>query len=71
MKEYYVSLCRELVGYYVKFLAPSEEIVREHCVMYFGKLWCYVYTNDTTIKEYNGVVINENDPIRLVVPEWE
>ena len=74
MKIYYVSLVRGLVGYYVKFLAPSETIVRMHLAKYFGRLWCSIYswTDLEKLKtQYNTTVINEDKPIKLLTEEWE
>lgn len=44
LNTYYVTLVRSLSGLCVKFRAPSEAIVRQHCALYYGKLWCSVYT---------------------------
>ena len=44
MQTYYVSLVNGLNGYYVKFEAASEDLVRDYAVKYFGRLWCEVYT---------------------------
>ena len=74
MHTYYASLVRGLRGYYVKFKAPSEEIVRMHLSKYFGRMWCSVYTQDEIIEIANKHavnVINEEDPISLLTEEWE
>lgn len=65
MNTYYVSLCRGLFGYYVKFTADSEDTVRKHCAEYFGRLWVSVYTEKPSSDRYKSIVINEKDPIEL------
>ena len=71
MKIYYLSLCRGLVGYYVKFVASSEAVVRRHAELYFGKLWCSVYTDayfhEVIRRRYPKAskVINNQTPIEL------
>lgn len=79
LKIYYVSLCRGLIGYYVKFVAPSEDAVRNHVSRYFGRMWCSVYTEayfyEVLRKKYprNSKVINRDDPVILEDEEglWE
>lgn len=74
MHTYYVSLVRGLSGYYVKFRAPTEEIVRMHLSKYFGRMWCSVYTQDEIVElanKYTVNVINEENPICLLTAEWE
>lgn len=77
MNTYYLSLVRGLTGYYVKFTAPDEETVREHAAMYFGKMWCSVYTEAyffEVIKKrpWPARVVNRSYPIDLSHgPEWE
>ena len=74
MHTYYASLIRGLTGYYVKFRAPAEEIVRMHLSKYFGRMWWSVYTPDEIVElanKYTVNVINEEDPICLSTDEWE
>ena len=71
MHTYYASLVHGLIGYYVKFRAPSEEIVRMHLLKYFGRMWCSVYTQDELANKYTVNVINEEDPINLLTEESE
>jgi len=74
MYTYYVSLVRGLTGYYVKFRAPAEEIVRKHLSKYFGRMWCSVYTPDEIAElanKYTVNIINEENPICLLSDEWE
>ena len=74
MRTYYASLVRGLIGYYVKFKAPSEEIVRMHLSKYFGRMWCSVHTQDEIVElanKYTVNVINEEDPINLLTEGWE
>ena len=72
---YYVSLVRGLIGYYVKFTADNENIVREHCAEYFGRLWCSVYDEKYFLEHiYTPAckIINEDKPIHLgCYWEWE
>lgn len=71
MNIYYVSLCRGLMGYYVKFEAPSEEAVRNHVARYFGRIWCSVYSEayfyEVLRKRFpdQSRVVNANRPIIL------
>ena len=71
MNEYYISLCRGLTGYYVLVLAESEEVVRQHAVEYFGKIWCNIYSSayfrEVICKRYPGAsrVVNRSKPIDL------
>ena len=75
METYYLSLCQGLVGYFVKFLAPSESAVRQHAAKYFGKLWCSVYTESyfhevlrrrhgtsgtKVVNPYKPIIVNED-----------
>ena len=72
-KIYYVSLVKGLLGYYVKFIAPDEDIVRMHCAEYFGRLWCSVY-DANRISNIRGSFkcINEDNPIDLSSGwQWE
>ena len=76
MNTYYASLVRGLCGYYVKFRAPDEMVVREHLCKYFGRMWCSVYSPDHMVsmcKQYatDIHIINEDDPIELTVADWE
>lgn len=79
MNIYYLSLCRGLVGYYVKFQAESEDVVREHAAMYFGRMWCTIYTEayfrEVLCRRYPKAsrVVNRNNPIVLTGDnaEWE
>lgn len=74
MHTYYASLVRGLLGYYVKFRAPAEEIVRRHLSKYFGRMWCGIYTQDEIVELANKFtvnVINEEDPINLVTEDDE
>lgn len=66
MNVYYVTLVRSLTGYCVKFVAPSDDIVRQHVSLYYGRLWCSVYSHKPSEK-----CINENNPILLEEVEWE
>lgn len=79
MKTYYLSLCRGLSGYYVKFIASDEEVVRRHAVKYFGKIWCTIYTEayfyEVIKKRYptTSKVVNRNDAVVLSddTGDWE
>lgn len=74
MHTYYASLVHGLLGYYVKFSAPAEGIVRMYLSKYFGRMWCSVYTQDEIVElanKYTVNVINEEDPISLLTEEWE
>ena len=74
MYTYYVSLVRGLTGYYVKFRAPAEEIVRKHLSKYFERMWGSVYTPDEIVElanKYTVNVINEENPICLLTDDWE
>jgi len=72
---YYVSLVNSLFGYYLKFNAYSEEIVREHLLEYYGKLWCSIYSEQEfkSSRYYTPAkVINEDAPIKLYNRyDWE
>lgn len=68
MNFYYVSLCRDLIGYFILFEAPDETVVREHLSKYYGKMWCSVYTEKPT--KFNPKIIN-NTPIVLNSEDWE
>lgn len=68
MHNYYVLLVRGLVGYYVKFSAPSEEIVSENTWYAYSKLPCKVYNQDdidALAAKHTVCIINEEDPIIL------
>lgn len=79
MKVFYLSLSRGLVGYYVKFEAISEEVVRRHAAKYFGGMWCSVYTEayfmEILRKKYPHAtrVVNRDRPIILsgTSGDWE
>lgn len=72
LKRYYISLCRGLIGYYVAVDAADIEVVRQHAMKYFGKLWCSVYTEPYDKNGAKCIIINENDPIILGdCPDWE
>lgn len=76
MNKYYVSLVRGLVGYYVLFEAPNDEVVRKHCGEYFGRMWCSVYDEAYFMQRIAGrygteKVINADRPIVLESWEWE
>jgi mannosyltransferase OCH1-like enzyme len=76
---YYLSLARGLVGYYVKFKAPNEDVVRNHAAKYFGRLWCSVYQDiafagvleRAARRGDSCIVINDNKPILLTGEEGE
>jgi len=74
-KNYYVSLVRSLFGYYLKFNAYSEEIVRRHLLEYYGKLWCSIYSEQefkSSPYYTRAKVINEDAPIELYNHyDWE
>lgn len=68
MKNYYVSLVRGLLGYYVKITANSENVVRDYCHKYMGRMWCSVYPEDSLNEmksKFTVMVINEDRPIKL------
>ena len=79
MKTYFLSLTRGLVGYHVKFQAPSEEAVRKHAERYFGQMWCTIYTEayfyEVLRRRYPKAsrVVNGRYPIVLTDEEgmWE
>lgn len=52
---YYISLCRELVGYCIVVSARNEIEARKHAVKYFGKMWCSVYSSAGTMKVIGGI----------------
>ena len=74
-KNYYVSLVYSLFGYYLKFNACSEEIVRGHLLEYYGKLWCSIYSEQefkSSPYYTRAKVINEDTPIKLYNQyDWE
>jgi hypothetical protein len=78
-KIFFISLCRGLVGSYVKVLARDEDTVRRHAAEYFGKLWCSVYTEayfyEILRRRYGTKqtrIINLQHPIDLTAGwEWE
>lgn len=76
-KVFYVSLCRGLSGWYVKFEAESEEVVRQHCAAYFGRMWCEVYSEayywEVLRKRYPRAtrVVNRDKPIVLQGDNWQ
>lgn len=66
MENYYVSLVKGLQGNYVKFLACNEEVVRDYCLQYMGKMWCSIYTESQINNfKFKCNVINEDKPITL------
>lgn len=72
METYYLSLVRGLIGYYVKFKAPSSAAVSCHAATYFGKMWCSVYSEAyflEVLRRKHGTVktkvVNPYDPIYL------
>lgn len=69
MNQYYLSLSRGLVGYYVLFEAPEEEYVRKHAELYFGGVWCSVYPADHEFVS-EPKIINEESPI-ILENGWE
>lgn len=72
MKVYYASLVRGLIGYYVKFYAQDEMVVRRHLGLYFGRMWCSVYTEEQLARAaWSKRIVNEYDPIVLEEAEWE
>jgi hypothetical protein len=77
-KIFFISLCRGLVGYYVKVIAYDEATVRRHAAEYFGRLWCSVYSEaylyEILRKRFpdNTKIVNNNKPIDLTNGwEWE
>jgi hypothetical protein len=65
---YYISLCRGLIGYYVLAQAIDDMVVREYCTNYMGKMWCSVYEQkqfDKILTDFGGIVINKEKPIVL------
>ena len=54
MQFYYLSLARELCGYYVLFKAPNAGVVRAYAAKYYGRIWCSVYTPEELESIYNG-----------------
>lgn len=54
MQFYYLSLARELCGYYVLFKAPNAGVVRAYAAKYYGRIWCSVYTQEELERIYNG-----------------
>jgi hypothetical protein len=51
MKTFYVSLVNDLIGIYLKYEAPDEDVVREYLARHYRtqdgvwKLpWCSIYT---------------------------
>lgn len=68
MKNYYVSLVRGLLGYYVKVVADSKDVVRDYCRKYMGRMWCSIYSEDrlNEMKDrFTVKIINEDSPIKL------
>ena len=61
MQFYYLSLARELCGYYVLFKAPNAGVVRAYADKYYGRIWCSVYTHEELESIYNGY--SDNSPI--------
>jgi hypothetical protein len=67
IKPFYVSLTKDLLGYYLKIEADSEETVRLYLEREYGQggnkpfikwelPWCSIYTADQVFKEYNQPV---------------
>lgn len=42
MKQFYVTLCRELVGYCLRAEAPSEIALTRYMNKHYGGAWCRV-----------------------------
>ncbi len=42
MNDYYVTLCRELVGYCIRAKAPSEIALTRYMNRHYGGAWCRV-----------------------------
>ena len=40
MKQFYVTLCRELVGYCIRAEAPSEIALIRYLNKHYGGIWC-------------------------------
>lgn len=69
-KEFYVSLVRGLLGYFVLFQSPNEDWVRDYCAKYFGKIWCSIYTPEQLVSMkwkhiVVTIVLNNKDEINL------
>lgn len=70
VKNYYVALAYSLFGYYLKFTAHDEEIVREHLLEYYGRLWHNIYEEQefkASPAYVRARIINEHEPIKLYV----
>lgn len=76
-QEFLVSLVRGLKGLYVSVRATSEDVVREFCSNYMGKIWCSVYDSDYFYRVImpqfpESRIINPDSPIILNdSPEYE
>lgn len=69
-QEFLVSLVRGLQGLYISVRATSEDVVREFCSNYMGKIWCSVYDSDyfyrvVMTKFPESRIINPDNPIVL------
>jgi hypothetical protein len=68
-KNFYVSLCKGLIGYYIFFKATTEEVIRDYCLANMGKIWCNIYDQRRINEMINShkklIIININDPIIL------
>lgn len=70
VKNYYVALAYSLFGYYLKFTAHDEEIVRKHLLEYYGRLWHNIYEEQEFKSSpiyVRAKIINEHEPIKLYV----
>ena len=60
MKKFYVTLCRELVGYCIRAEAPSEIALTHYLNKHYGGAWCRV-TEQKPPEEVMGQVLFLND----------
>ena len=60
MKKFYVTLCRELVGYCIRAEAPSEIALTHYLNKHYGGAWCHV-TEQKPPEEVIGQVLFLND----------
>ena len=67
MQFYYLSLTRELCGYYVLFKAPNAGVVRAYAAKYYGRIWCSVYTQEELESIYNGYSDNSLQRYPIIV----
>jgi hypothetical protein len=42
MKQFYVTLCRELSGHCIHAEAPSKDILQHYIIEHYGKIWCSI-----------------------------